>query len=207
MRAFAHLFDARPSGPNPHSILCAAPEFASARQGINEAVAGDFAAAREAARALEEYRKIFEFGRTWDGDAYAAQPRGLAEVRPAAGARDRAGLRRACALQQAENRFGRPEAVPNHPERPQNPQIRRDLVVQRSWKGLLERMKTGLVVGCLQVRRPAAPGPADANRPAAAASSRGWDRLERPACCGQTASGRRGTSTLKTKPGRHTTAC
>jgi len=30
-------------------------------------------------------------------------------------------------------------------------QIRRDLVVQRSWKGLLERMKTGLVVGCLQV--------------------------------------------------------
>jgi hypothetical protein len=41
---------------------------------------GDFAAARDAARVLEEYRKIWEFGRAWDGDAYAAQPRGLAEV-------------------------------------------------------------------------------------------------------------------------------
>ncbi|KAI8468855.1 MAG: dynein heavy chain, N-terminal region 2-domain-containing protein [Monoraphidium minutum] len=108
MRAFGYLFDARPSGLNPLATLRASPEFVAARQAINAAVAGDFTALRDAARVLEEYRRVWEFGRTWDGDAYAAQPRSLAE-------------------------------------------IRRDLVVQRSWKGLLERMKTSLVVGCLQV--------------------------------------------------------
>lgn len=131
MRAFAHLFESRPAGPSPAGALRAAPEWAAARQAINEALAGDFAAAREAARcgglgvavggmrglacalsarcaaarrratrqaaarqgpfrpccpppspsALEEYRKVWEFGQAWDGDAYAAQPRGLAEVR------------------------------------------------------------------------------------------------------------------------------
>lgn len=54
------------------------------------------------------YRKIWEFGRNWDPDAYAAQSRGLGE-------------------------------------------IRRDLVLQRNWKGSLDRMKTNMTVGCLQV--------------------------------------------------------
>lgn len=55
------------------------------------------------------YRKIWDFGRSWDPDAYAAQPRSLSE-------------------------------------------IRRDLVLQRNWKGSLDRMKTNMAVGCLQVR-------------------------------------------------------
>lgn len=50
MRAFAYLFESRPSGLNPLAILRASPDFAAARQRINEAVAGDFAAARDAAR-------------------------------------------------------------------------------------------------------------------------------------------------------------
>jgi len=54
------------------------------------------------------YRKIWDFGRTWDPDAYAAQSRGLSE-------------------------------------------IRRDLVLQRNWKASLDRMKTNMTVGCLQV--------------------------------------------------------
>jgi hypothetical protein len=94
MRAFAPLFDARPSGLNPLAILRASPDFAAARQGVNEAVAGDFAAARDAARALEEYRKVWEFGQAWDGDAYAAQVHGLAEVRvQAVGRQGSGGLR------------------------------------------------------------------------------------------------------------------
>lgn len=56
------------------------------------------------------YRKIWDFGRTWDPDAYAAQPRSLSE-------------------------------------------IRRDLVLQRNWKASLDRMKTNMAVGCLQVER------------------------------------------------------
>jgi hypothetical protein len=55
------------------------------------------------------YRKIWDFGRSWDTDAYAAQPRSLSE-------------------------------------------IRRDLVLQRNWKASLDRMKTNMAVGCLQVR-------------------------------------------------------
>lgn len=55
------------------------------------------------------YRKIWDFGRNWDPDAYAAQPRGLAE-------------------------------------------IRRDLINQRNFKAQLDRMKTNITVGCLQVR-------------------------------------------------------
>lgn len=54
------------------------------------------------------YRKIWDFGRSWDPDAYAAQPRSLSE-------------------------------------------IRRDLVLQRNWKASLDRMKTNMAVGCLQV--------------------------------------------------------
>lgn len=42
MRAFAYLFDARPSGLNPLAILRAAPAFVLARRRINEAVAGDY---------------------------------------------------------------------------------------------------------------------------------------------------------------------
>jgi hypothetical protein len=60
------------------------------------------------------YRKIWDFGNSWDPDAYAAQPRSLGE-------------------------------------------IRRDLVMQRNWKGFLDRMKTNMTVGCLQVRGPAHP--------------------------------------------------
>ena len=54
------------------------------------------------------YRKIWDFGRSWDPDAYAAQSRVLGE-------------------------------------------IRRDLVLQRNWKASLDRMKTNMTVGCLQV--------------------------------------------------------
>lgn len=54
------------------------------------------------------YRKLWDFGRNWDPDAYAAQPRSLAE-------------------------------------------IRKDLVVQRQFKLSLDRMKTNMTVGCLQV--------------------------------------------------------
>lgn len=54
------------------------------------------------------YRKIWDFGRNWDPDAYAS-PRGLAE-------------------------------------------IRRDLINQRNFKAQLDRMKTNITVGCLQVR-------------------------------------------------------
>jgi hypothetical protein len=56
-----------------------------------------------------QYRRIWDFGHHWDPDAYAAQSRGL-------------------------------------------PEIRRDLVMQRQWKGSLDRMKTNMTVGCLQVR-------------------------------------------------------
>jgi len=40
MRAFAYLFEARPSGLNPLSVLRSSPEFVSARQRINQAIAG-----------------------------------------------------------------------------------------------------------------------------------------------------------------------
>jgi hypothetical protein len=103
MRAFAYLFEARPSGLNPLAILRASPEFSAARQGVNEAVAGDFAAARDAARALEEYRKVWEFGQAWDGNAYAAQGRGLAEVRGAAAAAEGRFVRHMAVLVQQTN--------------------------------------------------------------------------------------------------------
>lgn len=61
-----------------------------------------------ASQFLEEYRKIWDFGRTWDAEAYSAQPRSLQE-------------------------------------------IRRDLVNQRNWKSALDKLRTQVLVGCLQV--------------------------------------------------------
>lgn len=111
-------------------------------------------AARDAARALEDYRKVWEFGRTWDGDAYAAQPRGLAEVRDAAATWHSHPLT-ACPCPAAwGGTCGKYPFIADSVHQPRHLQIRRDLVIQRSWKGLLERMKTSLVVGCLQVRGP-----------------------------------------------------
>jgi hypothetical protein len=129
MRAFAHLFDGKPSGLNTLNILRAMPHLSALHQAINQAVVGDFAAAREAVRVsracggswvchaggvpevwgLAEvlrptghghsppthththhtqeldtgYRKIWDFGRSWDPDAYAAQVcmlRGLSQL-------------------------------------------------------------------------------------------------------------------------------
>jgi hypothetical protein len=77
----------RPAAESPDRCLCAAPVLQELDTG---------------------YRKIWDFGRHWDPDAYAAQSRGLSE-------------------------------------------IRRDLVLQRNWKGSLDRMKTNMTVGCLQV--------------------------------------------------------
>lgn len=111
MRAFAHLFDAKPSGLNALSILRGSGQLTALRGAINQAVLDDYAAARDAVRELDAgYRRVWEFARAWDGDAYAATPRSLGE-------------------------------------------IRRDLVLQRNWKGALERMKTNIAVGCLQVGR------------------------------------------------------
>ncbi len=60
------------------------------------------------AQALDDYRKIWEFGRTWDAEAYAARAHGLLEMR-------------------------------------------KDLTLQRTWKLSLDKMKTSLSAGCLQV--------------------------------------------------------
>lgn len=170
MRAHAHLFDGKPSGLNILNVLRGNPHLTALRAAINEAVIDDFSAAREAVRVghpaagqlwhklrpicqspwssltcvaaiwlwymlclhpachqhllwtlstthsfislVQEndvnYRKIWDFGRNWDPDAYAAQPRSLSE-------------------------------------------IRRDLVMQRNWKGSLDRIKATMAVGCLQV--------------------------------------------------------
>ena len=68
------------------------------------------------------------------------------------------------AAQLERSRTGSPPETnaPIHPQRPGPHQVRRDLVMQRSWKGLLERMKTSLVVGCLQAR--AGTGRGDASK-------------------------------------------
>eukprot|EP00878_Enallax_costatus_P031474 GHUV01034420.1.p1 GENE.GHUV01034420.1~~GHUV01034420.1.p1 ORF type:complete len:647 (+),score=200.09 GHUV01034420.1:874-2814(+) len=109
MRAFAHLFEGKPSGLNTLNILRNMGYLTSLRGSINQTIIDDFTAAKEAVREIDVgYRKIWDFGRTWDPDAYAAQPRNLSE-------------------------------------------IRRDLVLQRNWKGSLDRMKTNMAVGCLQI--------------------------------------------------------
>eukprot|EP00879_Flechtneria_rotunda_P022627 GHRR01023894.1.p1 GENE.GHRR01023894.1~~GHRR01023894.1.p1 ORF type:complete len:968 (+),score=348.72 GHRR01023894.1:492-3395(+) len=109
MRGYAHLFEGKPSGLNTLNILRNMPHLTALRAAINQTVIDDFSAAREAVRELDiGYRKIWDFGRTWDPDAYAAQPRSLSE-------------------------------------------IRRDLVLQRNWKGSLDRMKTNMAIGCLQL--------------------------------------------------------
>jgi hypothetical protein len=50
MRAFAHLFEAKPSGLNTLNILRNNPHMIELQQAINQAVIDDFAAAKEAVR-------------------------------------------------------------------------------------------------------------------------------------------------------------
>lgn len=50
MRAFAHLFEAKPSGLNTLNILRSNPHMIELQQSINQAVIDDFAAAKEAVR-------------------------------------------------------------------------------------------------------------------------------------------------------------
>jgi hypothetical protein len=50
MRAYAHLFEGRPSGLNILNVLRSNPHLTALRAAINQAVIDDFSAAREAVR-------------------------------------------------------------------------------------------------------------------------------------------------------------
>jgi hypothetical protein len=67
MRAFSHLFDARPSGLNPLTVLRGAPEFVATRQRINEAVAGEGCVLNWASGLLEEREGLFIELTGWRG--------------------------------------------------------------------------------------------------------------------------------------------
>jgi hypothetical protein len=50
MRAFAHLFEGKPSGLNTVNILRSMPHLTQLRAAINQTIIDDFTAAREAVR-------------------------------------------------------------------------------------------------------------------------------------------------------------
>lgn len=50
MRAFAHLFDGKPSGLNTINIMRSNPHLVSLHHAINQTVIDDFVAAKEAVR-------------------------------------------------------------------------------------------------------------------------------------------------------------
>lgn len=81
MRAFAQYFEGKPSGLNPPSIIRSTPYFMMLRTEINQTILEDYTAAREYVKIFEDYRKVFDFGRTWSYEEYSAQQKTLREIR------------------------------------------------------------------------------------------------------------------------------
>jgi hypothetical protein len=57
MRAFAHLFEGKPSGLNTVNILRSMPHLTQLRAAINQTIIDDFTAAREAVRVRQWHMK------------------------------------------------------------------------------------------------------------------------------------------------------
>eukprot|EP00899_Mesostigma_viride_P020786 jgi/Mesvir1/28709/Mv19680-RA.1 len=73
MRSFGHYFEGRVSGLNPVNIIRSTEYFTKLRENIDRVIMQDFAESRAYAKIFEEHRVIYEFGKTFDFDKYAAR--------------------------------------------------------------------------------------------------------------------------------------
>jgi len=81
MRAFAPYFDGKPSGLNPPSIIRATQMFQDVRSHVNTNITEAYKDAQEYVKIFEDYRKIYNFGRTWSFEEYTSKPKTLREIR------------------------------------------------------------------------------------------------------------------------------
>lgn len=71
MRAFAQLFQGRPSGLHIRNVISTTPHFVKLLADVSETLSEDYATGRECARLLEPVRMIHEHQMSWDKQAYA----------------------------------------------------------------------------------------------------------------------------------------
>jgi hypothetical protein len=71
MRAFAQLFQGRPSGLHIHNIISTSPRFEKLVKDITSTIAEDYATGCECAKLLEPIRVIHDHQLTWDKHVYA----------------------------------------------------------------------------------------------------------------------------------------
>ncbi|KAG1661620.1 hypothetical protein FOA52_002850, partial [Chlamydomonas sp. UWO 241] len=81
MRTFAQYFEGKPSGLNPPAIIRASPLFQTLRQSVTDTIAEDFDASAEYVTIFEDYRKVYDFGRTWSYEVYSNEAKTLREIR------------------------------------------------------------------------------------------------------------------------------
>lgn len=71
MRAFALLFQGRPSGLHIRNIISSSPRYEQLLEEITGTLAEDYATGRDCAKLLEPVRMIQEHHMCWDKHAYA----------------------------------------------------------------------------------------------------------------------------------------
>jgi dynein heavy chain, axonemal len=71
MRAFAQLFQGRPSGLHIRNVINTTPRFVRLLADISSTLSEDYATGRECAKLLEPVRMIHDHQMAWDKHAYA----------------------------------------------------------------------------------------------------------------------------------------
>ena len=81
MRSFSSFFEDRLTGPNPVQIVQNTPKFSSLRGSCASAISSSFSEATQYATIFENHRPVFEFGQSWDAEAYEKKENTVAEFR------------------------------------------------------------------------------------------------------------------------------
>ncbi|UPR05068.1 heavy chain of dynein [Chloropicon primus] len=81
MRSFSSFFEDRLTGPNPVQIVQNTPKFSQLRVSCGDAISASFGEATEYATIFENHRPVFEFGQSWDADAYDKKESTVQEFR------------------------------------------------------------------------------------------------------------------------------
>lgn len=71
MRAFAQLFQGRPSGLHIRNTICTSPRYERILEDITTTLSEDYSTGRDCAKLLEPVRMIHEHQMSWDKQAYA----------------------------------------------------------------------------------------------------------------------------------------
>ena len=81
MRSFSSFFEDRLTGPNPVQIVQNTPKFSSLRVSCGSAISASFKEATDYATIFENHRPVFEFGQSWDAEAYEKKESSVSEFR------------------------------------------------------------------------------------------------------------------------------